>query len=244
MCFDLTLFHTYKRITPITIHLPNHHIVQAHFSGTILFAFDFYLSNIYFYHNFRVISFLYLISLNNYLVNLRFFPNKCVIQDLISLKMIGVADVVNGLYTMTWSNCFHNQSTNTFAHLFSSATSCLCNISKHFPISNLWHFGLGHPSIDKLHVLKKFDNTITSPDTDLSCDVCHFAKMKKLSFSPSTTVSQSCYDLIHGDIRGPFNSPSILGHRYFLTIVDYFSRYTWVFCMKTKTDLPYKLSFV
>ena len=46
VCFDLTLFHTYKRITPIIVHLPNHHTVQAHFSGTILFASDFYLSNV------------------------------------------------------------------------------------------------------------------------------------------------------------------------------------------------------
>jgi len=143
--------------------------------------------------------------------------------------MIRAADVVNGLYTMTWSNRFNNQSTNTFAHLFSSATSRLCNISKHFSISDWWHFRLGHPSIDKLHVLKKIDNTFTSPDTNLSCDVCHFAKMEKLSFSPSTTVSQSCYDLIHVHIWGSFNSPYILGHRYFLTIVDDFSRYTWVF---------------
>ena len=60
--------------------------------------------------------------------------------------------------------------------------------------------------------------------------------MKKLSFSPSSIVSHSAYDLLHVDIWGPFGIPSILGHKYFLTIVDNFSRYTWVSCMKTKAE--------
>jgi len=53
--------------------------------------------------------------------------------------------------------------------------------------------------------------------------------MKKLSFSHITIVSQSAYDLIHVDIWRPFSSPSILGHKIFLTIIDDFSRYTWIF---------------
>ena len=57
-------------------------------------------------------------------------------------------------------------------------------------------------------------------------DVCHFAKPKRLSFPISTSKSKKCFDLIHVDIWGPYSIPSIHGHKYFLTIVDDYSRYT------------------
>jgi len=48
-------------------------------------------------------------------------------------------------------------------------------------------------------------------------------KWKKLSFPSSSTASQSPYDIIHVDIWTPFNMSSILGHNFFLTIVDDFA---------------------
>lgn len=39
-------------------------------------------------------------------------------------------------------------------------------------------------------------------------------------FPLSQTSSKACFDLIHMDIWGPFRTPTIHGHQYFLTIVD------------------------
>ncbi|MDV3146753.1 MAG: DDE-type integrase/transposase/recombinase, partial [Sweet potato little leaf phytoplasma] len=44
------------------------------------------------------------------------------------------------------------------------------------------------------------------------------------------------FELIHCDIWGPYRSSTHSGHKYFLTIVDDFSRYTWLFLMKTKSE--------
>ena len=52
---------------------------------------------------------------------------------------------------------------------------------------------------------------------------------KKDSFSLSASKSKNCFDLIHVDVWGPYSLSSIHGHKYFLTIVDDYSRYTWVF---------------
>ena len=133
--------------------------------------------------------------------------------------------------------------------LFNSATSTtsstVCHSYTHFSISELWHSRLGHPSFDKVHVIKKLDPTVECLNIHTSCDVCHYAKMKKLSFPSSTNTSYSAYDLIHVDIWGPFGMPSILGHKYFLTIVDDFSRYTRFFCMKTKAETrPTLITFI
>jgi len=43
--------------------------------------------------------------------------------------------------------------------------------------------------------------------------------------------------LIHVDIWGPYSIPSIHGHKYFLTIVDDYSRHTWIFSLKQKSEV-------
>jgi len=44
------------------------------------------------------------------------------------------------------------------------------------------------------------------------------------------------FDLIHVDIWGPVNIVSVYGHKYFLTIVDDYSRHTWIYLMKAKSE--------
>ena len=243
VCFNLKLFHTYKRIKPILVHLPNRQTIQAHFSGTVIFSPDFYLTNVLFLPQFSC----NLISISKLTATLSckltFSAHKCEIQDLISLKMIGVADELHGLYAIKISA--PDRSALSSTPLPSTTSSTVCHSYTHFSISELWHSRLGHPSFDKVHVIKKLDPTVECLNIHTSCDVCHYAKMKKLSFPSSTNTSYSAYDLIHVDIWGPFGMPSILGHKYFLTIVDDFSRYTWVFCMKTKAEKrPALITFI
>jgi len=69
------------------------------------------------------------------------------------------------------------------------------------------------------------------------CDICHFAKQKRLPFPLSVSKSKKCFDLIHVDVCGPYSLSSIHGHKYFLTIVDDYSRYTWVFSLKQKSKV-------
>jgi len=42
--------------------------------------------------------------------------------------------------------------------------------------------------------------------------------------------------LVHIDIWGPFFVPSYSGYRFFLTIVDDYTRFTWLFLMKFKSE--------
>ena len=42
--------------------------------------------------------------------------------------------------------------------------------------------------------------------------------------------------MIHVDVWGPYSLSSIHGHKYFLTIFDDYSRYTWVFPLKQKSE--------
>ncbi|GJV12683.1 retrovirus-related pol polyprotein from transposon TNT 1-94 [Tanacetum coccineum] len=55
-------------------------------------------------------------------------------------------------------------------------------------------------------------------------------------FPVSTTKTHACFDLIHCDIWGKYRTPSLTRASYFLTIVDDFSRATWVYLLKQKHE--------
>ena len=87
---------------------------------------------------------------------------------------------------------------------------------------NDWHFRLGHLSKDKLSVLSTKFNYISSKTCDDFCQICPFAKQKRLPFLVSISSSNKIFDLLHMNIWGPLAITSVDGHRYFLTIVDDF----------------------
>ncbi|GJT72711.1 putative RNA-directed DNA polymerase [Tanacetum coccineum] len=62
------------------------------------------------------------------------------------------------------------------------------------------------------------------------------AKFSRLPFPVSTTKTHACFDLIHCDIWGKYRTPSLTRASYFLTIVDDFSRATWVYLLKQKHE--------
>ncbi|XP_073221459.1 uncharacterized protein [Cicer arietinum] len=95
------------------------------------------------------------------------------------------------------------------------------------PICNIWHNRLGHASFDVLNHKNKSFPFVRISKSISPCDVCFHAKHKCLPFPNSTTIADCCFDLIHMDIWGPFSMPSILGYKYFLTVVDDKSRFCW-----------------
>jgi len=60
---------------------------------------------------------------------------------------------------------------------------------------------------------------------------------KDISFPLSASKSKKYFDLIHVNVWGPYSLSSIHGHKYFLTIVDDYSRYTWIFPLKQKSEV-------
>ena len=61
------------------------------------------------------------------------------------------------------------------------------------------------------------------------------AKQHRLPFGTSEISSEKPFDLIHYD-RGCYKHSSLSGAHYFLTIVDDYTRFTWIFLMKHKDE--------
>lgn len=59
---------------------------------------------------------------------------------------------------------------------------------------------------------------------------------KRLPFPLSISTSSKNVALVYADIYGPYSTPSIDGHYYFLTLVDDFSHFTWIILMKCKSE--------
>nr|KYP63308.1 Retrovirus-related Pol polyprotein from transposon TNT 1-94 [Cajanus cajan] len=62
-------------------------------------------------------------------------------------------------------------------------------------------------------------------------------KASRLKFSTSTHSSGGVLDYVHSDLWGPSRTESHGGARYFLSIVDDFSRKVWVYFLKQKNEV-------
>lgn len=69
------------------------------------------------------------------------------------------------------------------------------------------------------------------------CSGCLLSKQARAPFpSQSKFAAKERLELIHGYICGPISPPTPAGNRYFLLLVDDFSRKMWVFMLKQKSD--------
>ena len=99
---------------------------------------------------------------------------------------------------------------------------------------SLLHAQFGHPSLAKLQQLVPSLSKLSS----LSCESCQLGKHSRSSFPCS--VSQralSPFALVHSDIWGPSRVKSTLGFQYFVTFIDDYSRCTWLYLMKNRSEL-------
>ncbi|XP_015072719.1 uncharacterized protein LOC107016919 [Solanum pennellii] len=69
------------------------------------------------------------------------------------------------------------------------------------------------------------------------CEICPMSKHTRIPFDNSDTRSDRAFALLHLDIWGPYNTQTFDRNKYFLTVVDDFSRITWIFLLKFKTDV-------
>jgi len=213
---DPTLFFHSNTSRMPSVNLPTGSSVPINFTGTILFNKNITLDNVLHEPSFR----LNLMSASKLTKSLRcciiLFPDFCVIQDLATGKMTGWGKQDRGLYYMSSV----------------SQVPLSCHVSL---LPTLWHQRLGHPSVARLKLLSSFIPSM-SVSFDNHCRVCPMAKQTRSSFPLSNISTTAPFSLLHCDIWGPHQISSHSGVRYFLTIVDDFTRCTWVFLMSNKSD--------
>ena len=102
--------------------------------------------------------------------------------------------------------------------------------------SILWHKRLGHISRERMERLIK-DEILTSLDFSdfTSCVECmkgKYTNVKKNGVSRATEL----LECIHSDIWGLYSIPTINRHKYFISFIDDFSRYSYVYLIREKYE--------
>ncbi|GJV06466.1 retrovirus-related pol polyprotein from transposon TNT 1-94 [Tanacetum coccineum] len=76
-------------------------------------------------------------------------------------------------------------------------------------------------------------------EKDHLCSACAMGKSKKKPHKPkSKDTNQEKLYLLHMDLCGPMRVASVNGKKYILVIVDDYSRFTWVKCLRSKDEAP------
>ena len=155
-----------------------------------------------------------------------FDESSCALQDLSRDLMIGMGRQVANLYFLDIESI--DSPVNQASFVAASVVS-----------HDLWHKRLGHPNFYKLQSLSSLLNFKKEPkiQKDFHCKTCHLAKQKHIPFVSRNNICSTPFELVHIDTWGPFSTPTHDGFRYFLTIVDDHSRATWVYLMKSKSDV-------
>lgn len=104
--------------------------------------------------------------------------------------------------------------------------------------SSLWHSRFGHPSSRVLaQMLSNCALSRTLENIKFHCNSCHINKGHKLPFSISSIKSISPLELIFSYVWGPSPVTSVNGYKYYLVFVDHFTRYSWLYPLKSKSDV-------
>jgi hypothetical protein len=227
----ISLFTSITATVSSHVKLPNGSIASVTHIGTVTLSENLTLTGVL-----CVPSFTFnLISASKLIKNLKccliFFAGFCFIQSLYHWRTIGVAKEDAGLFYLQ-NNKVSTSDQDISLPSFLQHTS-LSSIKQ--PSHDVWHYRLGHPSASRLNLLHAYIPDITCK-SDSICPICPMAKQHKLPFPISTSISNSPFDLIHCDIWGPLATNSINGSSFFLTIVDDYSRFTWVHLMQHKSQ--------
>lgn len=157
-------------------------------------------------------------------LSVMFTPGDCYISDDEGIR----------LATMSEENGIYRLDTPREKVYFTAGT----------PNAELWHKRLGHLNYRSVIALSKNPTTkikIESTETPM-CVPCIKGKQQRQPFPHSKTRSKEILQMVHSDVCGPMENTSIGGLKYFLTFIDDFSRKTFVYFLKEKSQV--KESFI
>jgi hypothetical protein len=106
--------------------------------------------------------------------------------------------------------------------------------------SVLWHKRLGHFNYTTLKRMVDQQMTHGLPDIQeqqIICEACQLGKQIRTVFPDNAYRAVSKLQLVHTDVCGPMHNESLNGSKYFLLFIDDFSRYCWVYFLKSKADV-------
>jgi hypothetical protein len=64
-----------------------------------------------------------------------------------------------------------------------------------------------------------------------------YGKQKWVRFPSGETREKGILELVHSDVFGPISVPSLGGSLYYVSFIDDFSRKTWIYFLRKKSEV-------
>jgi hypothetical protein len=140
-------------------------------------------------------------------------------------KQIACATVRNGLYELNLLDR---------ALLATDIPECI----------HVWHQRFGHRDPNAIKLLQQQAEGVQIKNCShiQVCECCIKAKMTRKPLPKgSDSTSTEVLQLIHSDLCGPMQNTTPSGNRYFMTMIDDFSRYTVLYLLNNKSEATAKI---
>nr|GEW28821.1 retrovirus-related Pol polyprotein from transposon TNT 1-94 [Tanacetum cinerariifolium] len=176
--------------------------------------------------------------------NVRYIPE--LKRNLISLGTLekegytiklqsGKVNVINGsrviLSEIRRDNCVYSLDGHSMVGELNAS------VEEKDSLAQVWHKRLGHISKARLQVLEKQGLFGKKSLGKLNFyENCVLGKSHRVSFGVGRHTSQGVIDYVHSDLWGPSQVESLGGKRFFLSIVDDYSRRTFDSCRDAATE--------
>ena len=161
-----------------------------------------------------------------------------ILKDNVIIKkdkvFICSGNIVYDLYILTLDkNGLYNSELDNISHVKSLKRKFL-SINDAY----LWHLRLSHINSNRIQRLIK-DGLLEPLDIDgfPVCESCLEGKMAKRRFNTKGRKAQELFELVHMDVCGPMSTQAKGGYEYFITFMDDYSRYGYVYLMRWKSEI-------
>ena len=145
----------------------------------------------------------------------------------------------NSSFVRSESLCDGLYKLNLNSHFLESLLTLHHNVgTKRYLINEnyayLWHRRLGHISKERMERLVKYGILSNLDFTNLDvCVDCIKGKQTKHT-TKGATRSEELLEIVRTDICGPFDSPSFSNEKYFISFIDDFSHYCYIYFLHEK----------
>ena len=157
-----------------------------------------------------------------------FSPSGCVVQEPHSGQILGIGRRHGRLFKLLHLHILSP---------LSPSPPSVAAVSSSSPLS-LWHSRLSHVSLSRFRPLVSSGQLGVVANENFDCVSCQLAKQPALPFNNSDSVSLAPFDLVHSDVWGPSPHTTMGGSKYFVIFVDDFTRYTWIYLLQARSQLP------
>ena len=158
--------------------------------------------------------------------DVHFSRDGCLVQDQMSGKVIAKGPKVGRLFPLQFT--------------VPKTLSLHSIVAENKAVA--WHKRLGHPNdvilsnLMKRGFLGNKDQCSTN-QLHLDCSTCKLGKSKILPFPTHSGQASTPFEIIHSDVWGITPVSSHAKYKYFVTFIDNYSRFTWIYFLHTKDEV-------